>query len=158
MIDVGSTTATVALAVAPVPPSFEVTLSVVLFCTPMAFPTTLTLNVQELLTASVAPVSDTWTSPSLAVIVPPPQSPVRPAGVARLNPDGSISVKPTSLKLIVLIVGLVIVKLSVVVAFSSIVEAPNVLVMAGGATTFSVPEFGTPAPVSFAEMAPVVLV
>src|ERR1700722_290881 len=55
-IDGGATTARLAEAVPPVPPSVEVTFPVVLFCAPAAVPVTFTEKVHELLTASAAPV------------------------------------------------------------------------------------------------------
>jgi hypothetical protein len=66
----GASTLTLAEAVPPVPPSFEVTLPVVLFC--------------------------------VAVMVPPPQLPVRPFGVDTTRPAGRVSVKPTPVRAVAL--------------------------------------------------------
>jgi hypothetical protein len=52
-IEGGATTATLAEAVPPVPPSTDVTAPVVLFCAPAAAPVTFTLNVHELLSGIV---------------------------------------------------------------------------------------------------------
>src|SRR5215471_20097136 len=54
-IEGGATTVMLAEAAVPLPPSFELTALVVLFCTPAAVPVTFTLNVQDVLAASVAP-------------------------------------------------------------------------------------------------------
>src|ERR1700730_6776890 len=47
VIEGGTSTVTLAAAVPPVPPSTDVTVPVVLFCTPLAVPVTLTLNVHD---------------------------------------------------------------------------------------------------------------
>ena len=53
-------------------------------------PVTLTLKVQEVLGARVAPERLTALEPAVAVIVPPPQEPVRPFGVEMIRPDGRV--------------------------------------------------------------------
>jgi len=102
-IDGGATTARLADAVPPVPPSVEVTAPVVLFCVPAAAPVTFTEKVHELLTASAAPVRLITFVPAVAVIVPAPQVPARPFGVAITSPAGSVSVKPTPERLCVVL-------------------------------------------------------
>ena len=131
-IDGGATTLIEAEAVPPVPPSVEVTLPVVLFCVPAAMPVTLTENVQlELFAASVAPLRLITFVPCVAVIVPPPQEPVRPFGVEITRPAGSVSLKPRrSAAAVVLLFWMVKVKL--VEPFSGMLAAPNALVMTGG--------------------------
>ena len=95
-------------------------------------------------------------SPSLAVIVPAPHVPVRPLGVDSTKPEGSVSVTPIPLNAAVAF-GFVIVKLRLVVPFRATKGDPNVLVMVGGATTVRVAVLlVTPAPLSFAEIVPVV--
>jgi hypothetical protein len=133
-IEGGATTLMEALAVPPVPPSVEVTLPVVLFCCPAAVPVTFTENVQEALAASVAPDRLMTFVPVVAVIVPPPQVPVKPLGVETTSPAGKVSLKPTPVSEIVLF-GLLMVKLSEVDPFSGIDAAPKTLVIVGGATT-----------------------
>src|SRR6476469_4272517 len=76
-IDGGATTLILAEAVPPVPPSVDVTLPVVLFCVPAAMPVTFTENVQEVLAARLAPDKLITFVACVAVIVPPPQEPVR---------------------------------------------------------------------------------
>ena len=88
------TTVTLAEAVPPVPPSVDDTAPVVLFLTPAVPPVTFTLNVHEVLAASVAPDKLTRLVPCVAVMVPPPQDPVWPLGVAITRPAGKLSVKP----------------------------------------------------------------
>lgn len=98
----GASTLTLAEAVPPVPPSFEVTLPVVLFCRPAAVPVTFTENVHELLAASVAPDKLITLVFCVAVMVPPPQLPVRPFGVDTTRPAGRVSVKPTPVRAVAL--------------------------------------------------------
>ena len=124
------TTTMLAEAVLPLPPSFEVTALVVLFCVPAVVPVTLTLNVHEALAASVAPAKLTLPDPAVAVIVPPPQLPVSPFGVATARPAGNASVKPTPVNVEAL--GLVMVKLSEVDPLSGMLPAPNAIAMVGG--------------------------
>jgi hypothetical protein len=75
-----------------------VTALVVLVCIPDAVPATFTENVQDALAASVADEKLTLFDPAKAAIVPPPQLPVRPLGLATTCPEGSESVKPMPLR------------------------------------------------------------
>jgi hypothetical protein len=157
VIEGGTTTATLAVAVTPVPPSVDVIAAVVLFCTPITVPVTFTENVQEAFAARLAPTKLTFVSLALAVIVPSPHVPVRPLGVDTTKPDGSASVRPIPLKAAVAF-GFVIVKLRLVVPFNARKATPKVFVMVGGATTVRVAVLlAAPVPLSFAEIAPVVL-
>ena len=131
-------TVTLAEAVFPVPPLVEVTAAVVLFLAPEVVPFTFTEKVQEALAASVAPDRLTELEPATAVMVPPPQVPLRPFGVLTSKPAGSVSVKATPVSETVLAAGLVMVKLRLVVPFTGMEAAPNDLLMLGGATTDSV--------------------
>ncbi|HEY2234790.1 MAG TPA: hypothetical protein VGK01_15060, partial [Candidatus Angelobacter sp.] len=97
-------------------------------------PVTFTENVQEALAASDAPDKLITFVPAVAVIVPPPQVPVRPLGVEMTRPAGKVSLNPTPVSVVV-VLGLLMVKLSEVVPFSGMVAAPNALLMVGGATT-----------------------
>src|SRR5450755_214494 len=121
----------VADAMLPLPPSRELTASVVLFCVPAAVAVTLTLNAHVAPGASVVPDSVTAPDPGVATMAPPPQLPVRPLGVATTRPPGSASLKPTPVNVVVLF-GLVIVKLSEVDSPSIIVTAPKDLAIVGG--------------------------
>ncbi len=94
----GPETIRVAVAVLPFPPSFEVTAPVVLFCVPDVTPVTFKENEQEELAERVPAERLTLLDPAVAVIVPPPQVPVKPFGVATSCPDGRASVNPTPLK------------------------------------------------------------
>src|SRR5882724_9087626 len=134
MITGGATTVMLALDVLPGPPSVEVTCTL-LFITPATVPFTFTLKVHDVLIARVAPARVTAPEPAVAVIVPPPQLPVRPFGVATTKPAGSVSVNATPVRGMVLAAGFVIVKLKLVEPFSGIVAAPNALVMVGGVAT-----------------------
>jgi hypothetical protein len=133
-IDGGATTARLADAVPPVPPSVEVTAPVVLFCCPATAPVTFTERVHEPLAASVAPVRLITFVPCVAVIVPPPQVPVCPLGVEMIKPAGSVSLNPTPLRDCV-VFALLIVKLKDVVPLSGTLVAPNALIITGAATT-----------------------
>src|ERR1700730_18122085 len=121
----GTTATTVALAeaVLPVPPSTEVTVLVVLFFVPNVVPVTFTPKVHEALDASVAAVKLTLPDPAVAVIVRLPQLPVSPCGVETPRPAGSESVKPTPVSAVEAL-GLLIVKLSDVDPFSTMLAAP----------------------------------
>jgi hypothetical protein len=133
-IDGGATTLIEAEAVPPLPPSVEVTLPVVLFCVPAAIPVTLIENVQLVFAARVAPLRLITFVPCVAMIVPPPQEPVRPLGVEITRPAGSVSLKPTPVNVAV-VLGLVTVKLKLVEPFSGMLAAPNAFVRVGAATT-----------------------
>jgi len=124
-------TVTLADAVPPVPPSTEVTALVVLFFVPAVVPVTFALKVHEALPASVAPVKLMTPDPAVAVIVPPPQLPVRPFGVETTRPAGNVSVKPTPVNVDAL--GLLMVKVSEVDAFSAMLAAPKDFTTVGGA-------------------------
>ena len=130
----GATTLSVAvLLVAPVPPSVEVTLLVVLFCVPAATPTMFTEKLQDAPAAKLAPARLTTLVPCVAVTVPL-QEPARPFGVAITRPVGMLSLKPMPLRLVP---GLVFVsmKVSDVVPFNGTLDAPNALPSVGGPTT-----------------------
>ncbi len=99
-------------AVLPVPPFVEVTAPVVLRKDPATVAVTFTANVQELPAAIVAPASATLPLPDVAVIVPPPQEPDSPLGVATTNPVGNVSIKATPFNGSELAAGFVTVKVS----------------------------------------------
>ncbi len=94
----GPSTAKLAPAVPPVPPSVDVTVPVMLFFAPAVVPVTFTLNVHEPFAASAAPANVTDPDAAVAVIVPPPQVPVSPFGVETSSPAGKVSVNPTVLR------------------------------------------------------------
>ncbi len=96
----GATTARLAEAVLPVPPSVEVTFPVVLFLAPAVVPVTFRLKVQEALDAKLAPDKLIAPLPALAVIVPP-QLLLSPLGVEITRPAGSVSLKPIPVSVVV---------------------------------------------------------
>jgi hypothetical protein len=104
-----------AVATPPAPLWVELTAPVVLFFNPPVVARTLTAKVQEPAADRVAPVSDIDDEAATAVIVPPPQLPVRPLGVATTRPTGSGSVKATPVRATAAF-GLVRVKLRAVVS------------------------------------------
>src|SRR5260370_39316794 len=121
-------------AVPLTPPLFELMLPVVLLCVPAAVPVTFTAKVQEVLCARVAPERLMTLVACVAVIVPPPQEPVRPWGVATTRPAGKVSLKPIPLSTVVVLL-FWMVKVNEVVPLSGMLAAPNALMITGGATT-----------------------
>jgi hypothetical protein len=95
-MDGGATTAKLAVAVLPVPPSFEVTAPVVLVNDPAVAPVTVTLNWHWPLDAIVAPDSEI---PVGAVVVSVPPHTVDVL-LATVSPVGSVSVKPTPVSVV----------------------------------------------------------
>lgn len=154
----GAFTVMVAVAVPPLPASLEVIADVVLTFVPVLVPATFIENVQEPLAAMVAPVRLALLPPAVAVMVPPPQDPERPLGVATTRPAGRASVNPTPVTLVELL-GLVMVKLSDVVPPTAIEDAPNVLAIVGAASAFTwmLADAGPPGPASVEVTVEVVL-
>src|SRR5262249_8242016 len=136
LIEGGPTTVMVADAELPVPPLLEVTLPLRLFLTPAEAPVTFTEMVQLPLAAMVPPLKLRAVSPAFGANVPP-QEVLAPGVLATCNPEGSASVNPTPVSDTVEL-GLVMVKVSVVVAPSRMADAPNPLLIEGGATTVMV--------------------
>jgi len=88
----GKATVSVAmLLIAPAGASVDEMGPVALFRIPAAVPVTFTENVQNPLAARLAPARLMVLDPAVAVIVPPPQLPVSPLGVATCSPEGSVS-------------------------------------------------------------------
>jgi len=94
--------------------------------------------------------------PAAAVTVPA-QVLFRPLGVLTTNPAGSASVKATPLSASV-VFGFVMVKVTEVLWLSSILAAPNALVMLGGVATLRFADAVLPVPPFVDVTAPVVLV
>ena len=115
VIDGGVATVKLAEAVLPVPPLVELTAPLVLVYCPDAVPVTFTTRVQLVLTAMLPPVREMLVEPATAVAVPP-QVLERPFGVETTSPVGSVSVNATPVSATVFAAGLVMVKVSVVVA------------------------------------------
>jgi hypothetical protein len=153
----GVATVKFAVAVLPVPPLVEVTAPVVLVETPALAPVTLTLNVQDVPAAMVAPVRPTAPEPAVAVIVPPPHDPARPLGVATVIPAGNVSVNATPANAAVFAAGFVMVKLRVEFPFGETAVGLKAFTMDGGATTTMLAEAVPPAPPSVEVTFPVVL-
>jgi hypothetical protein len=136
LVNVGAvTTAMLAEAVPPMPPSVEVTLPVTLFWVPGIVLATLTEKVHDPLAASDAPERLITFVFGVAVIVPPPQLPDRPLlGLVITSPAGNVSLNPIPV-IVFDEFGLVIVKLSEVAAPSGMLAAPNALLIVGGVST-----------------------
>ena len=69
----------------------------------MRVPVTFTENVHEELAARLAPDRLITFVPWVAVMVPPPQLPVSPLGVEITSPAGSVSLKPTPVNVVVVL-------------------------------------------------------
>jgi hypothetical protein len=134
VIDGGATTLIVAVAVPPVPPSFELMAPVVLLLAPAMVPVMLTEKVHEPLVAIVPPESVTPPEPAVAVIVPDPHVPVKPLGVETTKPAGRVSLKATPLSAVV-VFGFVTVKLRLVEPFRGMLATPNDLLIVAAPTT-----------------------
>src|ERR1041384_4314972 len=159
MLKSGAFTSIVAVAWLPDPALLDVTVPVVFTLCPPVVPTTFTEKVHDPPAAIVPPERFTTENPETVpvVIVPDPHDPVSPFGVATASPAGSVSPKPTPVSATVAF-GLVMVKLSVVWAFRLMLAAPNCFAMLGGPITVMLAVLlVAPAPVSFDEIAPVVL-
>ena len=138
-IDGGATTVSIAvLLVVPVPPSVEVTAPVVLLLLPAVVPVTSAEKVQVEPApgdaVNVPPDRLMVPLPAVAVIVPLPQEPVTFGVFATTTPAGKLSVKATPLSALA-VFGLVMVKLSVLLAFRTMLVGLKALLIVGGATT-----------------------
>jgi len=158
LMDGGSTTVRVAVAMPPGPLSVDVTALVLLTFVPTVVPVTFTLKVQVPLGASDAPDKLTVFDPATAVIVPPPQLPVNPLGVLTITPAGKVSENPIPVKVVFVVapvLGFEIVKESDDVPPTWILGVPKLFVIVGAAGTtgvsntksskFSIPPPGQPA-------------
>jgi hypothetical protein len=125
-----------------------------LFFTPVVVPVTFTEMLHELLAPTVPPLKFAEPEPASAVVVPLHEL-LNPFGVATTNPAGKLSEKATPLRLVVF--GLLIVKFRLVLAFSGIETAPNVLLIVGGLATVILAEAVLPVPPLVEVTAPVVL-
>jgi hypothetical protein len=132
-------------AIFPVPPLVDDTAPVTLLYVPPALAVTLTLNMHDALAASVAPARLTLPPAAVAVMVPPPQAPVRPFGVDTVMPAGSVSVKATPVRELVPF-GLPTAKVRLVEPARGMVGAPNALEMLGGASVLRLADAVFPAP------------
>jgi len=152
----GPNTVTDAFEVFPAPAVADVTVTL-LFFTPPAVPVTFTLNVHDALAANVALARLTLPEPAEAVIVPPPQVPANPFGVATTNPAGSESVNATPVNVDEEF-GLFTTNVSEVEPFNATLAAPNVFVMAGGDATEMFADAVFPFPPLVEDTAPVTFV
>ena len=155
MITGGATTVTLAFDVFPVPPSVEVTCTL-LFLTPAVVPCTLTETVQLALVANVPAVKLTLPEPATAVAVPL-QVLFNPLGVATTSPAGKLSVNAMPLSATPAF-GFVILNVRLVVPFSGMLAAPNAFVIVGGEATVRLAEAVLPVPPLVELTLPVVLV
>lgn len=111
MVGSGARTSIDAVAWLPEPAFVEVIVPVVFTLWPLVVPVTFTEKVQEPPAAIVPP--ERFTEDPEAVMVPEPQDPVRPFGLATTRPAGRASVNATPARATVEF-GLVMVKLKVV--------------------------------------------
>lgn len=153
----GPTTARVAvLLVAPVPPSVEVSVLVVLLTLIAVVPFTLRLMVHDPPANSVPPDRFNDVEADVAPPTVPLQVFVNAGVAATCRPLVRVSVKATPLSEFKAL-GFVMVKVNVVFPFNGIVDAPNALLIVAGARTVSVAVLLTaPVPVCVEEIVPVV--
>src|SRR5258708_28746522 len=134
MITGGATTVIVALDVFPVPPSVDVSCTLLLI-TLAIVPVTFTVMVHEVLEARVPLTRLTVPDPATAVAVPPHPVLTSPLGVATTRPAGRLSVNAMPVSAMVVAAGLVMVKVKLVEPFNGTVAAPNTFVLVGVVTT-----------------------
>jgi hypothetical protein len=127
-----------ATAELPLPASLDVTGLVTLVYWAAEDAVTLREKVQEVFADRDAPERLTWPEPATAVIVPPPQPPVRPLGVVTVMLAGNVSEKPTAVSVVELSL-FATVKVREVVASTGMVAAPKLLMTTGGVTARAVP-------------------
>ena len=155
MMTGGPTTVIEALDVLPVPPSVEVTCTL-LFLTPTTVPCTSTETVHEPLVASVPDARLMEPDPPTAVTVPP-QVLLRFGVEATTKPAGKLSVNAMPLSATP-VFGLLMVNVSEVVPFNGMLAAPNSLLIEGGDATVRFAEAVLPVPPLVEVTFPVVLV
>src|SRR5882724_2503981 len=129
-------TVMLAFAVLPVPPSVDVTCTLLVIA-PTAVPVTFSETVQDAFAASVPPDKLTVPDPAAAEIVPPHEL-FNVGEVETIRPAGKVSEKAIPLKTTMLF-GLLIVKVSEVEPFSGMLAAPKAFVIMGGAVTGAPP-------------------
>jgi len=134
MSGVGSFTSTLALAVLPVPPFVELTVTE-LVLRPVVLPVTLSVIVHVAPAAKLTPLKLTVEEPAVAV-GDPPQPLDKLFGVATIRPEGSVSVNVTPVS-VAEIFGLLIESVSVMELPVRMELAPKDLAITGGATTVS---------------------
>ena len=120
---------------------------------PEAAPVTVTLNMHWLFWLTVAP--ERLMVVGLVVVNVPPQTVAEE--LATVSPVGSVSVKATPFRAVVLAAGLVMVKVSEVVPLSGIELGLKALLSVGGTITLRVAEAVPPVPPSGEVTLPVVL-
>src|SRR5258708_8732268 len=135
MMTGGATTVIEALEVLPVPPSVEVTWTL-LFFAPAVVPVMFTEIVQEVFTASVLPESEMLPEPATAVVVPP-QVLVSALGVATTRPAGPGSVKATPVGGMGLAPRFVVVEVSAGVPVRRNPPSPHAFAIRRGGATLS---------------------
>ena len=142
----GLSTVMLAIAVLPVPPSGDATVTE-LFTTPAVIPVTFTENVQFTPAFRFAPVRLIVVDPGTAVIVPASQLPVTTLGLETTKPPVKVSVKLMPVK-VPMAFGFVTVKLKLVVPPTGMVAAPKLFVMLGGPSTVMLAVPAVPVPPS----------
>jgi len=120
---------------------------VVLTLFPSSIPVTATEKVHEAVEAIAPPDNFTVDTPETvpAVIVPPPQDPVSPLGLASARPLGKVSVNATPVRLPAAL-GFVMVNVRLVFPARGMLAAPNDFAIVGGENTVTVAFAVFPAP------------
>jgi hypothetical protein len=130
----GATTVSEAEAVLPFPPFVEVTVPLVLFFTPLVTPTTLTVTVQVLFGTIVPPAKVT----EVAVLDTAPPHCAGSGAMLTVRPAGKLSVKPTPVSGIALVIGFVMVNVNIEVSPTAMEENEKALLMVGATTAYTV--------------------
>src|SRR5581483_240567 len=129
----GAMTVSSALAVNPVPPSFEATVPVVLFFAPAVVPLTLTLRAQLPPAVAIVPPVKLMLVAAATGLYVPPQVLLVIGDASTSRPAGNVSLTATPVTPPGLLAGLVIVRVSVDVLLSTMLVGAKALVMVGGA-------------------------
>jgi len=134
----------------PAPPFAEVTVSDTSVYPLEISPTTLTISVQLLFAATLAPPSVIVCDPGCAATVPPQLS-LALFGVATASPIGRILVRATPARAVVFAAGFVIVNISVLVPSRATGFGEKAAANTGGATPVRLNDAGVPAPSTLAD-------
>ena len=122
------------LLVAPVPPLVELTAPVVLVTVPDCVPVTFTTIVQVVPGVAILPPVRLMLVELAAAVTVPPQVLLTPGVDATCSPFVSVSLNAIPFSDVVFTAGLVMVKVTVVVALVGMLVAPKALEIVGGAT------------------------
>ena len=131
----GCPTKRVAVAVLPVPPLVELTAPVVLGTLPGCVPVTLTVTVQVFPGVAMLPPDRLMLVLAAAAVTVPLHVLLTPGTAATCSPFVSVSLNAIPFSAVAFAAGLVMVNVTVVVAFSGMLAAPKAFEIVGGPVT-----------------------